>query len=168
MADAGLPPGDLPLPGRPGLSPRTSPDEAESALAAEVARLAAGHGLEARCRRLVAIPGTTTDPGEPIIATSIRAWESLTGRPHEPIAGLSGASDANILRAAGVPTARVGLPKVRSERLAGYGGAGPAGPPVDFQLGMNAVDVDDLVLLTRLLIRIAVAWCGTAAAEAPR
>jgi len=137
-------------------------DEAESALAAEVTRLASEHGVVARCRRVVAVAGTATDPDERIITTSIRAWESLTGRPHEPIAGLSGATDANILRAGGVPTARVGLPKVRAERLAGYGGSGLAGPTVDFQLGMNAVDVDDQAGLTRLLIRIAADFCGVA------
>ena len=100
------------------LSPRTSSDEAEGALAAEVARLAAAHGATARCRPGGGrFPARRPTPTSRIITTAIRAWEGLTGRPHEPIAGLSGATDANILRAHGVPTARVGLPKVRPERL---------------------------------------------------
>ena len=77
----------------------------------------------------------------------------MEGRAHEPIAGLSGATDANILRAAGVPTARVGLPKI---------GAHHFEHPIDFQLGMNAVDVADMERLTELLIRIAIASCGSA------
>ena len=103
------------------------------------------------------IPGTTTDPGEPIIRSSIACWEALTGRRHEPIAGLSGATDANILRGLGVPTARVGLPKVSRDGL-----------DVDFQLGMNAVDVDDMLALSRLLIRIALDRCGVVGERAAR
>ncbi len=130
------------------LSPRTTEAEAEAALRAEVDRLAAEIGAEASVRRTVAIPGTTTDPSDPVIVQTIAAWEDLTGDRHTPIAGLSGATDANILRDERIPTARVGLPKVSPDKLA-----------VDFQLGMNAVDVDDMERLTRLLIRTAVTMC---------
>jgi acetylornithine deacetylase/succinyl-diaminopimelate desuccinylase-like protein len=131
------------------LSPRTLPEQANAAFRAEVARLAAEIGATATVRPTVAIPGTTTAPDDPVIAGTIAAWEQLTDREHQPIAGLSGATDANILRAEGVPTARVGLPKVSPEKLA-----------VDFQLGMNAVDLADMELLTKLLIRSAVSMCG--------
>ena len=73
---------------------------------------------------------------------AIEAYQAETDRPHQPIRGLSGATDANILRASGVPTARVGLPKVSEP-----------GVDVDFQYGMNAVAPDDQVALSRLLIR---------------
>jgi acetylornithine deacetylase/succinyl-diaminopimelate desuccinylase-like protein len=131
------------------LSPRTTPEEAAADFEAEVVRLAAEVGADARVARTVTIPGTTTDPDEPIIRSSIACWEALTGRRHEPVTGLSGATDANILRGLGVPTARVGLPKVLRDDL-----------DVDFQLGMNAVDVDDMMALSRLLIRIALDRCG--------
>lgn len=131
------------------LSPRTTPGQAAEAFGAEVDRLAAEVGAEMSWRQTVAIPGTTTDPSEPVIERSIVAWEGLTGQAHAPIPGLSGATDANILRAKGVPTARVGLPKVTRPGL-----------DVDFAFGMNAVDIDDLVSLTRLLIRIAIDRCG--------
>ena len=130
------------------LSPRTTPAEAASAFGTEVERLANQVEADVKWRQTIAIPGTTTDPAAPIITTAIQCWESLEGRPHQPITGLSGATDANILRAKGVPTARVGLPKVAVEKL-----------ELDFQLGMNAVDIDDMERLTRLLIRIAVNRC---------
>ena len=131
------------------LSPRTSPDEAAAAFGGEVERLAAEIGADVDWRQTVAIAGTTTDPTSPIIERSIAAWEDLEGRPHAPIPRLSGATDANILRARGVPTARIGLPKVARPDL-----------DVDFAFGMNAVEIDDLVRLTRLLVRIAVDRCG--------
>ena len=130
------------------LSPRTSPAEADAAFRAEVARLAADIGATASVRQTIAIPGTTTDPEDSIIRQTIAAWEQLNDRDHQPIAGLSGATDANILRMAGVPTARVGLPKVAPEKL-----------DVDFQLGMNAVDLGDMERLTKLLIRSAITTC---------
>ncbi len=134
------------------LSPRTTQAEAVEVFSAEVQRLAAEIGAEVTVRTLVAVDGTTTDPADDIITRSIACWEQLTGRDHQPIAGLSGATDANILRAHGVPTARVGLPKLDPSRLPGH--------QIDFQLGMNAVDVVDMERLTRLLIRIAVDLCG--------
>jgi len=133
------------------LSPRTSAVEAADAFGAEVERLAAEIGATVRWRQTVVVPGTTTDPSARIVTSAIAAWESLTGRAHTPIVGLSGATDANILRALGVPTARVGLPKVSPAKV---------GSDVDFQLGMNAVDLNDMELLTRLLIRIAIDICG--------
>ncbi|MEM9134803.1 MAG: M20/M25/M40 family metallo-hydrolase [Actinomycetota bacterium] len=130
------------------VSPRTSCDEAVLAVETEVARLAAEIGAEATCRTTVAIEGTTTDPDHAVIGRCVQAWEAMEQRHHEPVAGLSGATDANILRAAGVPTARIGLPKVSPSRIGGE---------VDFQLGMNAVDVDDLRRLTELLLRVVIA-----------
>jgi LytS/YehU family sensor histidine kinase len=61
----------------------------------------------------------------------VAAWESVAGLPHEPILRNSGATDANVLRMRGVPTARVGMPKVTR---------GLNGEAVDFTLGMNLVD----------------------------
>ena len=58
-----------------------------------------------------------------------------------------GATDANILRAGGIPTARVGLPK------AGL-------PSMDFQLGMNCVAQRDLRELTRMLVVAALNCLG--------
>lgn len=133
------------------LHPRTTSSEAAAAFGAELERLAAEIGAEASCQQTVAIPGTSTDPDAPIIRSAIEAWESVDGDVHRPIPRLSGATDANILRSAGVPTARIGLPKISRPGL-----------DVDFALGMNAVDLGDMERLTSALIRIALGRCGVA------
>jgi len=136
------------------ISPRTSPAEAAEALRAELDRLASQIPTAVDIRQMVAIPGTRTEPDAWIVRSAISAWEAIEGRPHQPIAGLSGATDANILRAMGVPTARIGLPKVRPDNL-----------EVDFQLGMNAVDVNDMAQLSEHLIRVAVDTCTRSSEE---
>jgi acetylornithine deacetylase/succinyl-diaminopimelate desuccinylase-like protein len=128
------------------LSPRTTIEEADAAVEANLSEIAARRGIDFGWRRLIAIPGTTTPPDNPIIRTCIEAWEHLEGRAHRPICGLSGATDANILRSHGVPTARIGLPKVKL-------------PDLDFQRGMNIVSTEDMVRLTKLLLHVAIATC---------
>ena len=124
------------------IPPGVDADSAERALVERVGRRAAAAGIDATVTRTVAIGGTCTDPSEPVVQAAVKAWEAETGRLHQPIRGLSGATDANILRASGIPTARVGLPKVSKP-----------GVDVDFQYGMNAVVPSDQVALSRLLIR---------------
>ena len=128
------------------LSPRTSAEEADRAVDMQLQTIAARHGLDLSWRRLVTIPGTTTAPDNLIIRTAIEAWEHIEGRAHQPAPGMSGATDANILRAHGVPTARIGLPKVRR-------------PDIDFQRGMNMASLEDMERLTRHLLYVAVAIC---------
>ena len=137
------------------LNPRTSSEEAAGEFGDELNRLAESIGADVSWRQIVSVPGTSTSPDEEIIQSSIRCWEELTGVDHAPIGGLSGATDANIMRTLGVPTARLGLPKISQERLDSH-------DEIDFQLGMNAVDAVDMERLTKLLIRIAVDVCGVA------
>jgi len=61
------------------------------------------------------------------------------------IRGNSGATDANILRGRGIPTVRVGMPKVTDSLF-----------DIDFARGMNTVSVRAMEKLTRHLIRTAV------------
>ena len=131
------------------LNPRTTPGQAEREFAQALQSFSRELGIETRYERIIAIPGSCTDPLEPVIRWAIASWEALEGRPHQPVSGMSGATDANILRAHGVPTARVGLPKARL-------------PNMDFQLGMNAVAIEDLLRLTRLLIHISLNVCNRA------
>jgi len=118
------------------LSPRTTPAAAGRELAAAL------DGFDVEIAPVVAIAGTTTDPDHWVARRTRAAWEAESGRPHEDIVGTSGATDANILRGRGVPTVRVGMPKV---------------PDLDFTGGMNTVDVTEMARLTRLLVRAAVA-----------
>ena len=129
------------------LSPRTPPEQAERMFRKALDTYSRDMGITAKCERIVAIPGTCTDPNETVIRKAIESWEAVEGAVHRPVAGMSGATDANILRAFNVPTARVGLPKAEL-------------PDLDFQLGMNAVAVDDLLRLTRLLIHLTLNICN--------
>ena len=85
------------------------------------------------------IEASRTDNSDPIIQTTIKSWEAIHGKKHEPFNAMSGATDANIIRQHGIPTARIGLPKASL-------------PEMDFALGMNAVAIDALVELTKLLL----------------
>jgi acetylornithine deacetylase/succinyl-diaminopimelate desuccinylase-like protein len=129
------------------ISPRTSVESADLAVERQLSELARRFDLKMDWQRLIAIPGTTTAPDNLIIVKCIEAWEAIEGRTHAPIAGLSGATDANILRGLGVPTARVGLPKADL-------------PGLDFRRGMNTVSIPSMVKLTRHLIHTAIATCA--------
>ena len=98
---------------------------------------------------VLSIPGTSTPPDNWIVRSCIHSWETVEGRPHEPLTSTSGATDANILRNRGIPTARVGGPKAIDDQ----------GIEVDFAMGMNASDVRHMMRLTRLLIHSAVSTC---------
>ena len=95
------------------ISPRTSPMEARRALEAELAAIAADHpGFEAACEMILSIPGAGTDPRSWIVQSCIRGFEDTEGRAHAPYLRTSGQTEAVVLRAAGIPTARFGLPAV--------------------------------------------------------
>lgn len=128
------------------LSPRTTPAQADAAFGARLDELAAALRVELDWRRIVTIPGTSTAPDDPVITTTIAAWEAVEGRAHRPIPGMSGATDANILRALGVPTARIGLPKANL-------------PLLDFRVGMNLAPIGAMVKLVRTLIYASIATC---------
>ena len=128
------------------LSPRTSPMRAKREFAAALAAIQSElPGTEISFERILAIPGATTDPDSWICRSALRAWEAIENREHVPADCTSGATDANILRNRGIPTVRIGMPKVSGTPF-----------PVDFAMGMNAVDIRDAVTLTRHLVRVAV------------
>lgn len=116
---------------------------------AEVDRICVGLGVAGVVVEQVAyVPATRTDPDSPIVRATTEAFESVSGAPHEPIGQNSGATDANILRLRGVPTARVGMPKVPTA---------PDGGEVDFTLGMNLVDLGEMRRLAEVLVRTVLA-----------
>jgi acetylornithine deacetylase/succinyl-diaminopimelate desuccinylase-like protein len=129
------------------IAPGTKPLSVKRELAAFLDQF--GVGLE----MVLAIPGTHTAPDARIVRTAIGAWERASGRPHEPMPDNSGATDANILRARGIPTARVGMPKVTSEEF-----------EVDFSRGMNTVDVRAMRRLAEVLARTTLSTTGKEAA----
>ncbi|MGY1608383.1 hypothetical protein [Geodermatophilus sp. SYSU D00700] len=134
------------------LAPGRSPASLAREFRAAVAAIADRHpGLDAAVETVLAIPGSATPEDAWVVRSTVAAWEAAEGRPHEVPAGLSGATDANILRNRGIPTVRIGMPKV--------GAVEPAPFEVDFARGMNTVDVRDMERLTRLLVRVAVDTC---------
>ncbi len=98
---------------------------------------------------ILSIPGTETPQDAPVVAAAVAAWEEATGRPHEAIIANSGATDANILRGRGLPTARIGMDRI-----------GPDAPlGLDFPSGMNVVDIRDAVRLTQTIVHTAITLC---------
>jgi acetylornithine deacetylase/succinyl-diaminopimelate desuccinylase-like protein len=94
------------------VSPRSDPLQVKRELGEALAEIRDKHpGLEVEHDMILSIPGTRTDPGNWIVQSLMRAWEHREDKPHTPITGTSGATDAAILRARGIPTARLGLPR---------------------------------------------------------
>ncbi len=136
------------------LAPGRSPASLAREFSAALEGIRARHpGLDVRAETVLAIPGSATDDDAWVVRSTVAAWEAAEGRPHEVPAGMSGATDANILRNRGIPTVRIGMPKVGT-------GADPAPFEVDFARGMNTVDVREMERLTRLLVRVAVDTCS--------
>ncbi|MBY6411861.1 peptidase dimerization domain-containing protein [Rhodococcus sp. BP-252] len=127
------------------LSPRTTPSDAKRQLLAAVRRIADDlGGLEIEVEQVLAIAGESSDEDMWLCRSAIAAWEAREGRPHEPAYDASGATDANILRSRGIPTVRVGMPKVVDAPF-----------EVDFAMGMNTVDLRRAEELTHYLVDVA-------------
>jgi acetylornithine deacetylase/succinyl-diaminopimelate desuccinylase-like protein len=128
------------------LSPRTTPMRAKREFGEAIEQIRARRpDLALSWEMVLAIPGTSTPRDAWICRSAIAAWEALEERPHEATVGTSGATDANILRGRGIPTVRIGMPKVTEAPF-----------PIDFAAGMNTVDVPAMEALTRHLVRVAV------------
>jgi acetylornithine deacetylase/succinyl-diaminopimelate desuccinylase-like protein len=132
------------------LLPDQSPLDAHRDLDALLDELRAGDpDLDVRAELVLAIAGSATPEDHWICEAGRRAWTATTGEEHEHPTDLSGSTDANILRNRGVPTMRVGLPKVHID-----------GAELGFAEGMNTVDVGALSSLTELLVRTILDVCS--------
>lgn len=97
---------------------------------------------------ILSIPGSFTDPKNWIVQSCVRSWEFVEGKKHAPRTGTSGATDANILRAAGIPTARIGMP-----RHTGASGEQRS------KFSMERSDVASMKQLTKCLVYAAIDTC---------
>jgi acetylornithine deacetylase/succinyl-diaminopimelate desuccinylase-like protein len=132
------------------LSPRTSVSEASGQFGDAIAEIQCRHPeIPLTWELLMAVPGTHTDPESWVVQSCMRGWEEVEGRPHAPRTNQSGATDANILRGHGVPTARVGMARVPDD----------APMPDDFSKGMNVVSLREMERLTRCLVYVIVDTC---------
>ncbi|MEV7865616.1 M20/M25/M40 family metallo-hydrolase [Streptomyces sp. NPDC088124] len=132
-------------------NPRSTPADVRREFGAAIASIrSAFPEIDVEWDMVLSIPGTATPEDAPVVRAAIAAWEEIEGRPHAPITANSGATDANILRARGLATARVGMDRI-----------GPDAPiPLDFPAGMNVVDIREAERLARHLIHTVVALAG--------
>jgi acetylornithine deacetylase/succinyl-diaminopimelate desuccinylase-like protein len=132
------------------ISPRTSVPDVRRQFEDAMTELRRRHPeIPLTWEMLVAVPGTHTHPESWIVQSCMRGWEDVEGRPHVPRTNQSGATDANILRGHGVPTARVGMARVPDD----------APMPDDFSKGMNVVSLREMERLTRCLVYVIVDTC---------
>lgn len=126
------------------LAPRVAPLAARRSLAGHLARA----GIEADVELALAVPGTATSEDADVVRAAVAAWEAMEGRPHVWPTRQSGATDVNVLRGAGIPTVRVGLPKVERD-----------GAELAYAAGMNTVELPAMGRLTELLVRVVLDLC---------
>ncbi len=130
------------------VSPRTEPVDAYRQLRAAVREICDGDPeLDAKVEMILAIPGATTAPDNWIVQSAVQAWQQVEGREHVDRTNTSGATDANILRGRGIPTARIGMP--------------PAKSPLPFgnTFSMGTVEVEGMMQLARCLVHITIDTC---------
>jgi acetylornithine deacetylase/succinyl-diaminopimelate desuccinylase-like protein len=125
------------------VSPRSSPEAVQAELQAVLDELKTERGVDITTEMTVAVPGTHTPPESWIVQSAIRAWEEQEGRPHQIAPRTSGATDADILRGHGIPTARLGPP--------------PASTPSPYPgFSMGVADVESLEKLVNTLLYVVV------------
>jgi len=130
------------------VSPRVDPSDVQAQLRQALVKICADNpGLEADCEMILAIPGGSTPPENWIIRSGIRAWEAVAGGTHVARTNTSGATDANILRGRGIPTARIGMPAPKSP------------VPYENTFSMGVVEIAGMAALTRCLVNIIVDTC---------
>jgi succinyl-diaminopimelate desuccinylase len=115
------------------ISPRGSVEEAQAGLE----KLLAEH--ESTVELVASVPPAHTPPESPLVRALVRAWEAEEGKEHVAPGGASGASDAGIIRAADVQTARIGLPM-------------PETPSPYPGFSMGVADARSMAKLTRVLV----------------
>lgn len=132
--------------------PDTSVDAEYESIWSHVRWLADEIGADVQAAGVKSLPASATADDEPVARAAARAWTSLSGQACVPTVDPVGGTETHALRAAGVPTVRVGMVAPR---------AGLAGATTPDAAG-NVVDVAEMERCARLLVRIAVDVCGVA------
>ncbi|HET9456878.1 MAG TPA: M20/M25/M40 family metallo-hydrolase [Candidatus Limnocylindrales bacterium] len=135
------------------VSPRSSPAEVRAELGTILDEIRRDlPDFEITSEMTIAIEGTSTPETSWIVRSLIRAWEAQEGRAHEPARGASGATDAAILRAHGIETARIGPPP-------------PSTPSPYPGFSMGVADLSSMETLVSVLVRAAVDTIGRPRSE---
>ncbi|WP_405240787.1 peptidase dimerization domain-containing protein [Lentisalinibacter orientalis] len=130
------------------VSPRTSLQQVRREVEQAVSKIAEELGdIEIVPEMLFGIPGSHTDANDSVVKATIAAWEYANEKGYEAPKGGSGATEANVLRLWGVPTARVGMP--------------PPPHPLEYsgQFSMGEAHLSSLETLCRTLIHAALTLC---------
>jgi len=132
------------------INPDMRPTEAKRQLEEALTQIKARHPeVELDLEMILAIPGSRTDPNNWIVQSCVRAWESVEGRKHSYDVFHSGATDVNVLRAWGVPVARLGFPSAGP----------PSGMRPDLVSAMGAVSIENMKPLIKCLIYSIIDTC---------
>ena len=128
--------------------PDVSPLQVERELREALSMIsAANNDIQVDVTMLVSVPGGRTAEAIPFTRAAVEAWEAVEGAAHEPRRGMSGISDAAVLRGQGIPTLVVGLPQTgKPEEFAGF--------------SMGVVRKENILKLTQLLVRAAFSICS--------
>jgi acetylornithine deacetylase/succinyl-diaminopimelate desuccinylase-like protein len=138
------------------IGPSTSPGEVDAELEGLLERAREREdGFEVALSRRFCLPGTSTPPDAWIVRALVRAWEQREGRTHAAASGTSGASDAGIIRQAGIATARIGLPP-------------PAQPSPYAGFSMGHADASSARRLAEVLVQAALDTASRTRAEVGR
>jgi acetylornithine deacetylase/succinyl-diaminopimelate desuccinylase-like protein len=132
--------------------PGVTMEQARAVFTAAVMDLSGDLACDVAVTLLGGIPGASTSRESWIVLAAIAAWEARTGRHHVEATGTSGVTDASILRAAGIPTARIGMPR-------------PADPSPDPRFTMGVVHVGAIATLSETIVEIALATIGRSREE---
>jgi acetylornithine deacetylase/succinyl-diaminopimelate desuccinylase-like protein len=123
------------------IAPGRTITDVEKALDSRLEEAQARHGVALQRELLFGAPGAVTDPEQAVIRCAVTAWEQMTGLVHEPRRATSGYTDAVTLRLAGIPTARVGMPR-------------PTADAADAnRFSMGRVHVPSILTLAQWLVR---------------
>ncbi|HEX6511010.1 MAG TPA: peptidase dimerization domain-containing protein [Chloroflexota bacterium] len=135
------------------IGPRQEPAQLNHEFGQALADIqAANPGLEIERDMILSIPGTHTDPDSWVVQSLMRGWEAVEGQPHKPTLNTSGATDAAILRGRGIPTARLGLPRLQA-------------PPAYSGFSMGVADPAGMERLARCIVYAIVDTCTRGRAE---
>jgi acetylornithine deacetylase/succinyl-diaminopimelate desuccinylase-like protein len=129
------------------VSPRRAVADVVRLVRGIVADILADEDVEWSLDSVASVPPSTTPDDSPILTAARTAWFDIEGAPPTATIANSGASDANLLRAWGIPTARIGMPLPFP----------PDDVPTD-PFGLNAVNIGACEWFASLLSRTAITF----------
>ncbi|MPN28218.1 hypothetical protein SDC9_175659 [bioreactor metagenome] len=116
------------------------------------------------------LPGGLTDYDNWIIQSAQRGWEQVSGEPYTETPYQAGQTDGAMIRALGIPTARVGYPwppaAAPAELNEGLGGMGVASVE-DVLIGVRTIAYSIVDTLTRTRAELGLPGTPGAVAGAP-